>query len=450
MKKLFIILCVILTCAVLLVGCGKKEQKSIDDLPENAAPVTTDAAFTKDGVPVFEPVVYPKKITGANYETITSESIDNSDDYAEDEMVYEEPEFELQIYNFVVRARAVHNYTDNYCKISDSSNSEKTEYRLIMMETVEVLHGEEMPKYFMYMLKSELFLDLSVYDSLLISIRQVGAENFVLENSTQSQFEAYDALFFVSSGNPSRGNVVAFKAGIVDGTLWYNSKWIDGYRCKDGDGVVAHVDDKEADVIARAKEEIAKLATNGNKYYTVPKIRTTALDSAEVLAALEYVKPFENGVFVQMFGYEIRYVRYINGCPTDEVVKIELSSGKVTYSGSKFTQEEIKKFEDGEAPLDLIAQLAARKNDYLNNGIPEPPDYSHDEYKDFKALTLSAGYFKAGGKAYGLISIKWQYGDFAGCMDDRQFYYSYILYDAEEMYSVIITREELDSLMGIS
>ncbi len=82
--------------------------------------------------------------------------------------------------------------------------------------------------------------------------------------------------------------------------------------------------------------------------------------SAEALAALAYISNFDNGVFVVSEGSNYIFAqRYIGGVPTNEIIKLKLSSNgteKVTYEGLPFTPEErtgLPNLTDYLAQLDL-------------------------------------------------------------------------------------------------
>ena len=197
-------LCVVI-CAVAMMKPGKDDpglfvpgdgtDSSATKPPENTEPPVTppdvaepDPGYSgpSDIITVSDPKVFQDKLKGNSLEFVTGSSV------RVDESGYAEPpSFEFGYSGLVVKAKVVENYEDTYYKLDISADVAPRAYRLIQLEILEEIHGTNMPQYVLYLVPEGYFLDLSVYDSLLISMRQIGTENYVLRNGTKNQIEAF-------------------------------------------------------------------------------------------------------------------------------------------------------------------------------------------------------------------------------------------------------------------
>ena len=173
---------------------------------------------------VFDATVSPEKLSGNNLEFVIGTTTIPW-------FIQPVPPSIRFSIGITVKAKVVENYPDLYYEFGANSPYRPTAYRLILMETVEVIIGENVPQYFLYLIPDEFFVDMSVYDSLLISMSQRGVENYVLKNGTRNEIECFDLLVFGDSGDhPDLGNMIAFSNGIFDESLWQNEGWGFGYQ----------------------------------------------------------------------------------------------------------------------------------------------------------------------------------------------------------------------------
>lgn len=392
---------------------------------------------------IFDATESPEVILGSDYEYIRM--ADSSGGEAE-----APPEFEFPTSCFVVKAKVAENYTDLYYGMQ---KSERSRYRMIRMETLEVIHGEDIPKNFLYLIPDSLYVDMSGYDSLLISMSQMGMENYVLKNITQQRVEAVDLpVFHDYQDDPSLGSIIAFTDGVFDESLWHTKSW--HFGCQFGlhrldypeySDLVVGRGDSERDVIENIHSEIEEDRAWLGEEYRVPSVLKLEFTTSEAREALEYVAPFKNGVFSQSYapyhqdGRLLIFTRYINGCETEETVTINLDNEKVTYSEVRYTEEDMKRMEN------IGMQLALKAEKYSEE-IPSPPHMSTEE-KKLLNLILTAWYAKADGKVYGVIRTYWIYED----KNDRYTHYyddSYILYDAANKTARDISPQELIDMFG--
>lgn len=360
------------------------------------------------------------------------------------------PQFEFEITDFIVKARVVANYPDTYYRLNVRPDYKPTAYRLIQMEVLDAIQGQNLPQYFLYLLPESLYVDMSQYDTLLISMIQTGTENHVLKNGTQNRMEALSLPVFIdNSGQPELGNIIAFRDGVFDEGLWQTESWIYGYQFaryylenpKHGNLVVKRGGTEE-DAIAEINRRIEARKQQMGEAYKEPSPVTLSFTAQAAKDAIAFVRPFENGVFCQMYSsYDNRliYRRYINGCETEETITIDLATEEVTYSQVCYTAEDVAKLEN------IALHLADKAAEYAQT-TPTPP-HTNPEGKKLLCLNLYAWYAKVDGRLYGVIKTAWRYSE----SEDWYIQYyddSYTLYDMTEGTAQVISRDDLVALIG--
>ena len=437
----------IAACFLLIVSAVLVVPMLYDDDPDVIpGPGTTDNPVVNppDYTPIiFDATVSPEQLNGNSLEFIvgSSVSISGGENTAP-------PSFEFS-YGIAVKAKVVKNHPDKYYKLDTSSEFRPTAYRLIQMETIEVINGINVPQYFLYLIPEYVYVDMSVYDSLLISMDQIGVENYVLKNETQNRMESFELPVFADhQDNPELGNIIAFTDGIFDESLWQNETWRYGYQFADdyldnpesNDLVVAR-GDSISEVISAIKKQFDEWYILANRALTVI---TLNFKTQEAKDAIEYVKPFENGVFSQTYlpyngNGELIFRRYINGCQTEETIKIDLLTEEVTYSEVRYTKEDMEQIEN------ISAHLSEKAVEYAEQ-LPLPP-HTDPNGKDLLCLNLYAWYVKVDGKMYGVVKTVWRYKEkdnyFIQYYDD-----AYVLYDMSAGTTTDISRDDLVAIIG--
>lgn len=390
---------------------------------------------------VFDATASPEQLTGSSLEFLigTSTALQSGADAAP-------PKFEFRK-GIAVKAKVVKNYPDTYYKLDVSSSYRPEAYRLIQMETLEVINGNNVPQYFLYLIPNYVYVDMSIYDSLLISMSQLGVENYVLRNGTQNKVESFELLMFADyQDEPELGNIIAFSNGIFDESLWQNYTWLYGYQFGEyyldnpeySDLVVAR-GDSESTVISAIKKQYEDWY-GGN--YQVRSVKTLNFTTQAARDAIEYAKPFVNGVFSQYYppySNELIFRRYINGCQTEETIRIDLLTEEVTYSEVRYTEEDMKRMEN------ISAHLSQKAAEYAKQ-LPTPP-HTDPKGKELLCLNLYAWYVKVDGKMYGVIKTAWRY------MEQEDWYIqyyddAYILYDMSSGTATEISRDDLVKIVG--
>ena len=390
---------------------------------------------------IFDATVLPQQLTGSSLEFLIGTST-----ALQDGAYADPPQFAFST-GIAVKTKVVQNYPDVYYKLDTSFAYRPNAYRLIQMETVEVISGENVPRYFLYLIPEYVYVDMSVYDSLLISMSQLGMENYVLKNVTQNQIEWFELPIFADyQDEPELGNIIAFSDGIFDESLWQNYTWLYGYQFgsyyldhpEAGDLVVGR-GDSESTVISAIKKQYAKWC---GENYQAPSVKTLNFKTQAAKDAIEYVKPFVNGVFSQYYtpySNELIFRRYINGCQTEETVRIDLLTEKVTYSEVRYTEEDMKQMEN------ISAHLSQKATEYTEQ-LPNPP-HIDPAGKKLLCLSLHAWYVKVDGKLYGVIKTAWRYQE----QEDWYIQYyddAYVLYDMSSGTATDISRDALVKIVG--
>lgn len=389
---------------------------------------------------IFDATLSPEQLNGNSSEFIVGSSVSISGGVST-----APPRFEFS-HGIAVKAKVVKNHPDKYYKLDTSSEYRPTAYRLIQMETIEIINGINVPQYFLYLIPEYVYVDMSVYDSLLISMDQIGVENYVLKNATQNRMESFELPVFADyQDNPELGNIIAFTDGIFDESLWQNETWIYGYQFADN-----YLDNPESDylVVARGdsiSEVISAIKKQFDEWYTVDyqalTVITLNFKTQEAKDAIEYVKPFENGVFSQRYNGtgKLFFRRYINGCQTEETITIDLLTEEVTYSEVRYTKEDMASMEN------ISEHLSQKATEYAAH-LPIPP-HTDPNGKDLLCLNLYAWYIKVDGKMYGVVKTAWRYKEkdnyFIQYYDD-----AYVLYDMSAGTATDISRDDLVAIIG--
>lgn len=386
---------------------------------------------------LFDATKSPEEITGSNLEFIvgSSASVNSGQSSAPPSFDFDTTDFE-----FIVKAKVTQNYPALYYKLNASSEYTSRAYRLIQMECLEVIHGQDVPKYFLYLIPNSLFVDMSAYDSLLISMSQLGTDNYVLKNGTEQQMETFSMPIFADYQNhPELGNIIAFSDGVFDESLWQNKNWLYGYQF--GRHLLDNPDIREL-VVARGDSESVVISKINRriKEGKSPALVTLDFSTQAAKDAVEYVQPFANGVFSQTRnGQDLIFTRFINGCQTEETIIIDLQTEEVTYSEVRYTKEDMAKIEN------ISLHLSEKAKEYANQ-TPIPP-HTDPQGKELLSLNLYAWYAKVDGRLYGVVKTAWRHMD----EGDRSLQYydeAYILYDMSAATAQRISRDELTSLLG--
>ena len=278
-------------------------------------------------------------------------------------------------------------------------------YRILKLRVKDTIVGENMPSEIYYLMPWSLSAHLDQFDSLIMTVRQVGYENYMMINATQKRTEVFSILFFSGKYDPDMGAVLAFTNDRLDMSLWDLDGWGNYLRMFDYDLTDMDEDDvypgQENRTIQQTKDVILKtMEEYKDESWTAAGskvLNNTIFDWKEAREALAFVKPFKNGTFHQyqsngMYGLEedyLSFTRYIDGITTNETIRINAKDRSVTYSEEKFTQADMSNLPDLEGILAKEHALHAVKED-------DPTS---------KNWFTNALYYKYGNCVFGIVYI---------------------------------------------
>ena len=309
------------------------------------------------------------------------------------------------------------------------------ELRIIKMKTTFSFENQRIPNEFYLLLHAKFLVDLTQYDTLVLPYMcQCGPENSVLYNITQGSAVAFDLSVFSSPLFDGGPTIYAFNDGSFDESLWtINDVWT---------------------------EDTKYTRENGTEFETLEEIRTwfyedygygsshvkynSDLSFKTGVAALEYIKPFENGVFILLWNRcglseNFTYQRYINGIPTNEYIHFSLHNKTVSYSGTAFTQDDMDSLPD-------VASAIITVEDAFQAELIPPPHIVNYKDMELRSHGVTGWYFKANDKVYGVVQVNFTYYD----ADEKESRYDdiYFLIEPSSETCVEISRDELLQLQG--
>ena len=364
-------------------------------------------------------------------------------------------QFDIGTTEFAVKAKVVKTLPDTYYRFNEYDSSYTVGYRVMLIETIEALYGEGIPHQFYFVLKNGLYTDMTVYDFLFISMEQIGTDGYVMTNASDMTTESFPLpVFRASTGNAEFGKIIAFKDGIFDESLWQNSGWINGYQfAKLTLDYMEENPDSDTysffEVKRGCTEEYTlkriRRSIDGAKRFPIPKVLTLSELIENNPEVISYVTNFENGVFAQYYygkgAHYITFQRYINGCRTEEIIKIHLKDNTVQWSEIRYSVDEFTNLPD-------ITEYIKNTAKAYKESPPMSPHVSPED-KSLRTLSIDGRYFKYEGKIYGVVRTKWFYSDTNW---DEGYTVSYIdetfvLFEAGVATYREITREELSDMM---
>lgn len=299
---------------------------------------------------------------------------------------------EIRIRYISVTARAVEMLPDTYHIIDQSTNK----FRLVRMEIIRTFRGQCPVDSFYYILPEDYVTDLTKYDALVLPlVRQFGHINYVLYNDSTQELQAMD-LVVLGYYTYLIDKITAFSDGYIDTSLWTSTE---SWSKEFGDH------DVKSEYSSLEAYEQSLIELHGTGYSDDAIIPTITPENNQAADALEYVKPFENGIFIPQELQDSRswnyYRRYINGYPSTETVYID--SSQAHYS-RQFTDEDIQNLPD------LAAELK-RINDAYNTGQITPPHLKGWEEMRFVSYSIFGWYAKTETSTYAVIRVSWTYSD---------------------------------------
>lgn len=381
---------------------------------------------------VFNALEAPERLSG------DAEALLSFGGAAEETGATSPPRYYFDVDAFVVRAELEEILPGTYGK-----------NKIMKFRTLEAVNGKNIPEEFYYMISGSLEGDFFAYDTFIISMRQKGTEGYVIENTAESRYDVLELPLFSGFSRTELGDFIAFTDGKFDERLWQDKSWVYGYQFAE---MMLDAGSTELVVYRGCTEEytlgkIRSMIASRGETSTDISAAGTDFTGAEAKAALEYVKPFENGVFLQKLIYSqhgvksIKYTRYINNCETDEYIIINTEDETVSRSAQKYTEKDLEELEN------IALHIADMKERY--SAEPPAPPHTNESGKLLHTLKIQGRYAKKDGVVYGIIEIYWTYGKKGSSHYDKYIRYyddKFILYGNDTHIPEEVSREEFAAL----
>lgn len=323
-------------------------------------------------------------------------------------------------------------------------------FRILEMETVTDLGEVEMPQKFYLQVWEKYYTNFSQYDYILFDgLYQCSYEGSVVYNATTGNAEAFDLPIF-NAFYYSCFYVYAFTDGVLDTAMWKSTEhWQRGFAAlensKNAEGKWEDSPIQRDTTLAEAEAILVDIIKS--KYPSYYQYRSVAsITNPQALEALEYVKPFENGIFAYNFyGYlglydvSVRYTRYLSNFPTNE--NITISNQGANYSLARFEPG------DWEDLPQLGKALAAVSAEYDAGNI-KPPHLKETDAVEFLGYAITGKFIKCDSGVYGLVTVRWNYEPTQYDVGYRLIDECYYLIASGEDSCLQVTGQELVDLFG--
>lgn len=358
----------------------------------------------------------------------------------------------------VIEAEIIEVYPDLYSYGSghDSIFSSENTLHVAKVKVLESFNTEGLPE--------EIFISYPHYDAdifdgyerFIMSLEQVGVENYLLINETQGRIDYFSNMFESHCVDMGYGSFIAFNNNKVDTSFWEKANYMDRYFPNGTPPMEGVLDEPgwyvypatRTSTLKEVKANVRKQIKAKNKNF--PNSRYDHCDymtsddifvSEEAIKIRDYVKPGKNNVFsytltVDSDGIKAVYTRLINGFETDEVITIwEGGNGnrEITVKGGQYTFDDMKKIPNiGSAIEDLkLLDIEPPRVDPVRYGL------------SLKSVKAEGVYRKKDGKIYGIVRVLWMFTDGKANARDAVYY----LYD-ESGEVCVISEESLKQIIG--
>lgn len=338
-------------------------------------------------------------------------------------------------------------------------------YHVVKLRVLDQIRAENMPEeiYFRYAYYGTDIFD--GYDSLILSLKQIGVENYMMINTAKGRADYFSDMFetYIDVGY---GSVIAFRDGTVDPGLWDRANRFETYMEyqlseRDYEGYVYPSSPydypaKYGCSVEKVKENI-RLVTEltkeeyeqdtefhvGQKYDTEYPFRYVTADdvftSEDARRVREYMTPAENNVFMHKIwpggGRVIGdFTRVVNGFATDERFVINgfnEEDGVVQTNDVYYSSKDFARMPDIGKAIARLDPSKLKPRSLRVNGM----DLIYCRVKGF--------YRKVDGKVYGIVVIVWHYSEGCSVYED----YRYELYGSSGI-GRIVSRSTLHRLIG--
>lgn len=349
-------------------------------------------------------------------------------------------EMEVDPTGISVTAKLVEALPDVYTFFDDWNQDE---FRLLRMQTVKLLRGQEMVEEFYYLIPVEFYTDFSIFDSFVINnMAQFFYDYSVMYNKTQGTAEQLNLVVFgyrIYGYTVMGENIMAFDAnGNFDERLWKaNDAWVNATKKS-----------QIVDTIVQAEKIIQDDEWKQDLYVHLLKDV-----SGEAEKVLDQIKAFDNGVYIPRFSTSILWhspevqfhaTKYINGFATNEKISVwckEWTGGEqdtYAYTKARFSEEDMSRLPDLSSAFESVKGA-------LNSKSVTPPHLNNQEKLRKTTSGVFGWYAKTENGIIGVVRVTWCFytEKYRNYYDDA---YYIIEYGSDECKA--IDRDALLQLLG--
>lgn len=329
-----------------------------------------------------------------------------------------------------IEARVISVLPDTYVALGLGGQA----YRVLHLRVLDTIVGEGFPKTIYYLLPDYYDPDLREYDSLIISLTQCGAEDFILVNVDKQQVESFDFVFRKADYPAYYGAFMAFKRGQLDTSLWDKAGWnARKSTMMDMVSVDSIADEVYPGEIGRSLSETKKIIQEsaiGTSTILLQKVISRKTLQAyeggkEYLKSMKHTKESVVTHHVSQYVHEnVNYCRYIHGFITNDIVAFDYETGKAyrREDDVAFTEKDMENLPDLPWAVEHLKEILAEQ-------CPEIDAQ--------KVNIIFKRYYKNGDAVYGVITIK----------APKESDYRYIIVFQDGTIAVM-SKDEYDALMG--
>lgn len=308
-----------------------------------------------------------------------------------------------------VSARLKEVLPDTYTFYNDWA---QTNFRLLRMETVDLIDGKEITEEFLYIVPLDYMTDFTVYSTFVFrGMRQRSLEYCVLYNTTRSCPESLDLLVFGplyyepenwNQFYPTDLFKVFDENGMLDRTLWRSTEAWQKATARDYDQYEGHT-------LSEEKQE---------KWNFDLGIDRLSSFKEESKLAVEIIKSRKQELYIPHYeSHRISAVRYINGFATNQLVTI--SKDSVSIAEAFFEERDLSKLPDLTSARIAVIQA-------LEQGRITPPHIKIDKESSKVINGIFCWYAKTETEILGVIRIDWRYtADSHSYFDDAYYIIEY-------------------------
>lgn len=351
--------------------------------------------------------------------------------------------------NIVVEAEVASVYPDVFI-LPDSqiTPSETAAYWVVRLNILDTVRGENLPEEICLRYPASDNIRWSNYDRVILSVCQIGIENFMMIDSIEKEFVYFPNMFQLA-GWPGidGGSAILFQNGQIpdDMNRLPQYLWV-GYRCEEVKEILREY--LSANPEERKNERFFGIEMWNRDDGPVRYVRSEDfLTSDAARKVWETVRPGASNVFMQdASASSVVFTRIVNGFVTEEKYTLQIGEEGVCVIGPDVVYTE----KDLSCVPDIGSVLEQIKPNLANIDPPHLlPDSDQHREPDRESCRFryAAGFIrKAGDEIVGIVRIVWHDGA-SYCVGDLFRDDAYILYGLDGVGRVV-ERDDLRAVIG--